>query len=111
MRFGVPPAAGTVNTSTLPSYSPVNAMVLPSAHHSSPDIPSPLPRPINHPPRPRRRHLPILQRHFPIHHHIPKPHRILMRLLKRTLVPHRRRIEHHHIRLHPHLQHPAIRNL
>ena len=30
MRFGMPPVAGIVKTSVLPSYSPVNAIVLPS---------------------------------------------------------------------------------
>src|SRR5260370_578825 len=34
-RLGMPPVAGTVKTSTLPSYSPVNASVLPSGEKAA----------------------------------------------------------------------------
>src|SRR3954464_3299957 len=33
-RLGTPPVTGTVNTSTLPSYSPVKANVLPSGENT-----------------------------------------------------------------------------
>jgi hypothetical protein len=35
MRLGTPPAAGTVNTSVLPSYSPENASVAPSGENAA----------------------------------------------------------------------------
>src|SRR5215471_3908147 len=42
-RFGTPPDAGTTNTSTLPSYSPVNATFVPSGENTgSVSVPVPL---------------------------------------------------------------------
>ena len=49
--FGTPPAAGTTKTSTLPSYSPVKAMSLPSGENTgSVSVPAPLVRRAASPP-------------------------------------------------------------